>query len=65
MSLAAWVAAAELANPDNPPPLPLEPGQSVRPVLIDFECGDFKFTEPIEMTVMCLVTGGVLHSDQV
>ena len=62
MSLAAWVAAAEQANPDNPPPLPLEPGQSVRPVLIDFECGDFKFTEPIEMTVMCLVTGRVFST---
>jgi DNA polymerase III epsilon subunit-like protein len=59
MSLAAWVAAAERDHPDYPPPLPLDLGQSVRPVLIDFECGDFKHLEPIEMTVKCLITGRV------
>ena len=59
MSLAAWVAAAERDHPDYPSPLPLDHGQSVRPVLIDFECGDFKHLEPIEMTVKCLITGRV------
>ena len=59
--LGEWVAAGLQGppHPNYPPPLPLEPGQLVRPVLIDFECGDFKFTEPIEMTVQCLVTGKV------
>ena len=45
--------------PVNPLPLALEPGQTLRPLLIDFECNDFRALEPIEMTVQCLITGKV------
>jgi len=44
---------------EYPPPVDLEEGQRVRPVLIDFEINDFRHLEAIEMTVRCLVTGEV------
>ena len=59
MTLAEWIAAAAPPPPVNPLPLALEPGQTVRPLLIDFECNDFRALEPIEMTVQCLITGKV------
>jgi len=43
--------------PDFPPPVRLESGQAIRPVLIDFETNGFRHSEPIEMTVKCLITG--------
>ena len=59
MSLAEWIAAGVPPPPANPLPLDLELGQHLRPVLIDFECNDFRALEPIEMTVKCLITGKV------
>ena len=47
----------EPPKPDFPPPVQLESGQAIRPVLIDFESNGFKYNEPIEMTVKCLITG--------
>ena len=49
----------EPPKPDFPPPFQLESGQSIRPMLIDFECNDFRHAEPIEMTVKCLIMGRV------
>jgi len=44
---------------EYPPPVNIADGQRVRPVLIDFEINDFRHSEPIEMTVRCLITGQV------
>ena len=48
---------ADPPRPEFPPPVQLESGQAIRPVLIDFESNGFKHNEPIEMTVKCLITG--------
>lgn len=57
MTLEEWVRPPAPPTAVFPPPLRLSPGQSIRPLVIDFECGDFRHVEPIEMTVHCLITG--------